>query len=361
MAWKHKNRQNPQNPKNTGASLVEALQQLVADMTKAASVEEADEGLRRLKELRGVYLDVPSGTPQTRKDAEALIAWVQSRLEQLRELMIRKRRLMEGEVVKKLAQEREAAAPSLLPTELIDAVVHFTDSREPEQSEASAPQPEPIGFAEGRKRSAGTKGREKKSERQKADAKAEPDGEPKPAEPEKTGWTKFEKLAAHLAAETRENPQFFAKLRESNLRRGPSRKAPEDDRDAEKYFRTLHNLNRRLVNLELSNKAIAMADKKQEELYPLLRSNARELRAFLKELKTGKAEMPKMASELDRIFGGWAESFNGILPEKGQDILSKCAAERQAKQKGKEQEPEAKHTREREAPQLVLKRDDWEQ
>lgn len=361
MAWKHKNRQNPQNPKNTGASLVEALQQLVADMTKAASVEEADEGLRRLKELRGVYLDVPSGTPQTRKDAEALIAWVQSRLEQLRELMIRKRRLMEGEVVKKLAQEREAAAPSLLPTELIDAVVRFTDSKEPEQSEASAPQPEPIGFAEGRKRSAGTKGREKKSERQKAEAEAEADEATKPAEPEKTRWTKFEKLAAHLAAETRENPQFFAKLRESNLRRGPSRKAPEDDRDAEKYFRTLHNLNRRLVNLELSNKAIAMADKKQEELYPLLRSNARELRAFLKELKTGKAEMPKMASELDRIFGGWAESFNGILPEKGQDILSKCVAERQGKQKGKEQEPEAKHTREQEAPQLVLKRDDWEQ
>ena len=61
-----------------------------------------------------------------------------------------------------------------------------------------------------------------------------------------------------------------------------------------------------------------------------------------------------MAQELDRLFGGWAEQFAAIKPEKGGDILEKIRA-------GKQPQAEARQEAEADAPQLVLRRNEWEQ
>ena len=76
---------------NTGsdrsASLVEALQALAGEMAKISSEAEANSGLQKLRQIRADYLgkeDDPGAIKAARKDAEALIAWLESRLEQLR-------------------------------------------------------------------------------------------------------------------------------------------------------------------------------------------------------------------------------------------------------------------------------------
>ena len=65
-----------------------------------------------------------------------------------------------------------------------------------------------------------------------------------------------------------------------------------------------------------------------------------------------------MAEDYERRFGGYAEQFAAMKPEKGGALLDQCRAERQGKKPAPEKEPE----READAPQLVLKRDDyWQQ
>ena len=329
-------------------SLVEALQNLVNDMTRAATEADAQEGLKRLKELRIAFLGGAEGDLKSaRRDAEALIAWVEQRLEQLREQLARKRRAQEGEAMEQIAREREAAGPSLLPTELIDAVVHATESKDPEAPTSSAPQAEPVREQEAprEKRKAAEKAAEKKAEK-KTEKKAEPAQAGK--EPE---WKRFELLAAHLAASVREDKDYFEKLRRSVKAKGPRQKAPADDQKAEAHFRTVHDLGKRLVNLELHTKSLAAAEDGAERL---LKTAARELKGFFKDFKAAKEKLPEMAGEYERLFGGWAEKLSAIKPEKGGDILEKLRA-------GKQPQAEARQEAAADAPQLVLRRNEWEQ
>lgn len=347
MPSRKQNETKSAQARQSGRSLVEALQGLVNDMTRAATEADAQEGLKRLKELRIAFLGGTEGDLKSaRRDAEALIAWVEQRLEQLREQLARKRRAQEGEAMEQIAREREAAGPSLLPTELIDAVVRATESKDPEAPTSSAPQAEPVREKEAprEKRKAAEKAAEKKAEK-KTEKKAEP------AQAGEAEWTRYERLAAHLAASFREDKDFFEKLRRSVKAKGPRQKAPEDDQKAEAHFRAVHDLGKRLVNVELHTKTLAAAEAGTERL---LKTAARELKGFFKDLKAAKEALPEMAGEYERLFGGWAEKLSAIKPEKGGDILEKLRA-------GKQPQAEARQEAEADAPQLVLRRNEWEQ
>lgn len=287
--------------------------------------------------------------------------------------------------MEQLAQQREAEGPSLLPTELVNAVVHVTEARDPEELTSTAPAAEPT-KAEETAAKKKPSGREKEKAPDKAPKQTTPEPSkpaqttpeppkpaqatpepPKPAqttpEPpkpaaEKPEFTKYERLAAHLAASVGENSYFFEKLRKTARRDGPIQKAPADEKAAESHYRTVHDLGKRLVNLELHAKAIAKAKNNKEPVSPLLKTAGRELRNFLRDLKTAKEADPEMAGEYERRFGGWAEQFSAMKPEKGGAILELCRAERRPQAPTAEKEPE----READVPQLVLKRDDnWQQ
>lgn len=345
-------------------SLVEALQALAAEMAKAGTEAEAEAGLKKLRQIRTDFLGKENGSGTVnaaRRDAEALIAWLEARLEQLKLQLARRRRAQEGEVMERLAKQREAEGPSLLPTELVDAVVHSTETRDPEAVTSTAPVKEPGPAEETpdrKKPPAKEKEKEEPKESASGGAEKQPTADkPKPAPP-KPEFTKYEQLAAHLAASVGENSYFFEKLRKAAKRSGKAQKAPEDDKAAEAHYRRVHDLGKRLVNLELHAKAIAKAKNNKEPVSPLLKTAARELKNFLRDFRTAKEEAPEMAGDYERRFGGWAEQLSAMKPEKGSAILELCRAERRPKQPTAEREPE----REAEAPQLVLKRDDnWQQ
>ena len=347
-------------PKDPGASLVDALQNLVLDMTRASRDSEIEEGLKRLKEIRGIYMGKgATDALSARKQAEALIAWVEQQLEQMRQQLARKRRRLEGEAMEKIAKQREAEGPSLLPTELIDAVVRATASKEPEEQTASHPQRETGKTAPKKKLPAGLTFSEKKAE-PKAEKKKDPaEKEKKPAESGKPlDWTRYELLAAHLAACIREDSGYFEKLRKSAKRKRPKHEAPQDHRAAQNFFQTVHDLNKRLVLIEMNAKALTADDDGRRKRDSLLKDTAREIRSFTRDLRNGKLAMPEMAQELDRVFGGMADCFASMKPEKGRDILEQCAAERQPQPR---REDQLRREMELEAPLLVLRRDDsWD-
>ena len=361
-------------------SLVDALQSLVMEMSKADNEAEAEAGLKKLNQIRSSFLGsgaAAGSTDSARRNAEAMIALVETRVEQLRQLLARKRRIQEGMVMEQIAKQREAEGPSLLPTELIDAVVRSTDAKDPEAVKTSAPpSPQPDRKETEQAPKKATPAPANKPERaeerfETAGQPSEPEkpaelqpvqGQPaeaKPAQLRKTERSRFEQLAAHMAAMFREDPKYFDRLRRAAKRPGRMLRAPEDNGVAERHYRTVHDLNKRLVNLELHTRALAAAEQKNEKHTPLLKTAAREIKLFLKELKAGKEARPEMAQELDRLFGGWAEQFAAIKPEKGQEILNKCQAEQNP-----ERQPGARQAKnpEAEAPQLVLRRrENWEQ
>lgn len=360
------------------ASLVEELQALAAEMAKASSEAEAEAGLKKLRQIRTDFLgkeNDPGVINAARRDAEALVAWLEARLEQLKLQFARRRRAQEGEVIEQIAKQRETEGPSLLPTELVDAVVRSTEAKDPEEVTSAGPKSEAEKSEEtheendtpARKIMKALEEKRQSTEEsvKQADvpqsAAAEKPKEkpetPKPA-PEKPEFTKFEQLAAHLAASVGENSYFFDKLRKNAKRPGKAQKAPEDDRAAEAHYRRIHDLGKRLVNLELHAKAIAKAKNNHEPVSPLLKSAAKELKSFLRDFKTAKEENPELAGDYERRFGGYAEQFSAMKPEKGSAILDLCRTERRPRQPAAEQDPE----REAEAPQLVLKRgDNWQQ
>ncbi len=411
---KHPSTEAPsgQNPAESGkpdASLVEALQALAADMAKAESDADAERGLKRLQQIRADFLGRSRGplAKEARRNAEALIQWVEARLEQLHQQLARKRRIQEGQVMEVIAKQREAEGPSLLPTELVDAVVHSTSEAEKDKGEeetVSSPAPS----AENRtpeKKTEGKKLEEKKLEKKLEEKKAaekeaedrkraekspeavQPeaqkpaevpppenrpeenrpeehrDAQPRPVEgqPENREWTKAERLAAHLAACVKENPRFFETLRDPERVRGPGVPPPDDIHKAEDYFRSIHDLSKHLVLLEMQVKAIAQAGSRGEPVSPMMRIAVKEIKGFMQDFRVGKERHPEMAEEYNRLFRGYAESFFAMRLEKGAEFLGKyraeqMAAQNRAPQRGVNQEAEA------EAPQLVLRRqEDWQQ
>ena len=467
--------QNPAESGKPDASLVEALQALAADMAKAESDADAERGLKRLQQIRADFLGGAPESPaarEARRKAEALVAWVEARLEQLRQQLARKRRAQEGEVMEVIAKQREAEAPSLLPTELVDSVVHSTAKADPEEKRkkkksAAATAPEHRTSEEKKKpgKAAKTIREEKKEEptpgeetpgketpgketpgmetpgehtpgaqtpeattpsaetptsetpqttpetppqetrtpetaapeerapevrppearapEERAPEARPPEARPPearapearppeanppeqagPAEPPKQNWTKFEVLAAHLAASVKEDPKFFDKLRSDAKRDLPRIRAPEDNEEAETHYRAVHRLSKRLVNTELHAKALAKAEENHAPQAPLLRTTARELKGFLQDLKKGREKLPEMAGEYDRLFSGYAEQFAAMKPDKGSGILEKCREEPVREAGEQIHAPEAgprPEAPEAEAPQLVLRADAWHQ
>ena len=132
-------------------------------------------------------------------------------------------------------------------------------------------------------------------------------------------------------------------------------KAPEEDRAAVVHYRTVHDLGKHLVNLELYAKAIAKAKSDKAPISALVKAAAREVKGFLRDFKAAKEKFPEMAGDYERRFGGWTAQFASLKPEKGGAILDQCRAERQPQKPARETVVE----RETDALQYVLKKDDY--
>ncbi len=371
--------------KSRSASLVDALQALAAEMSKADTELEAEEGLKRLRHIQAEFLEgsSPAGAAEARRNAEALVSWLEARLEQLRQQLARKRRAQEGEVMERIARQREADAPDLFPSEMIDAfmrVAGHPDKQKPAPaaSDGKADQPghgdphEPHGkkeykaVKETRKAASGTQiapaeppSKTLRPEDPSGSAsppvgvKTDPTPAGKPAS--KSEWTKYERLAAHLAASVQEDPRFFEKLRAAAKRNGTGAWPVRDQPASEAHFRSVQALNWRLVHLELHAKALARATERREPVASLMKTAAREIKSFLQDFRRAKEVHSECSEEYEREFGGYVEQLSAMKPVKGRAILDLYRAERQPKPR---EAAEDAPKREPEVPQLVLKRED---
>lgn len=371
--------------KSRSASLVDALQALAAEMSKVGTELEAEEGLKRLRHIQAEFLEgsSPAGAAEARRNAEALVSWLEAWLEQLRQQLARKRRAQEGEVMERIARQREADAPDLFPSEMIDAfmrVAGHPDKQKPAPaaSDGKADQPghgdphEPHGkkeykaVKETRKAASGTQiapaeppSKTLRPEDPSGSAsppvgvKTDPTPAGKPAS--KSEWTKYERLAAHLAASVQEDPRFFEKLRVAAKRNGTGARPVRDQPASEAHFRSVQALNWRLVHLELHAKAIARAAERREPVASLMKTAAREIKSFLQDFRRAKEVHSECSEEYEREFGGYVEQLSAMKPVKGRAILDLYRAERQPKPR---EAAEDAPKREPEVPQLVLKRED---
>lgn len=371
--------------KSRSASLVDALQALAAEMSKADTELEAEEGLKRLRHIQAEFLEgsSPAGAAEARRNAEALVSWLEARLEQLRQQLARKRRAQEGEVMERIARQREADAPDLFPSEMIDAfmrVAGHPDKQKPAPaaSDGKADQPghgdphEPHGkkeykaVKETRKAASGTQiapaeppSKTLRPEDPSGSAsppvgvKTDPTPAGKPAS--KSEWTKYERLAAHLAASVQEDPRFFEKLRAAAKRNGTGARPVRDQPASEAHFRSVQALNWRLVHLELHAKALARATERREPVASLMKTAAREIKGFLQDFRRAKEVHSECSEEYEREFGGYVEQLSAMKPVKGRAILDLYRAERQPKPR---EAAEDAPKREPEVLPLVLKRED---
>ena len=373
--------------KSRSASLVDALQALAAEMSKASTELEAEEGLKRLRHIQAEFLkgSSPAGAAEARRNAEALVGWLEARLEQLRQQLARKRRAQEGEAMERIARQREADAPDLFPSEMIDALMRAADKPDKQKpapaasdGRADQPGPEPDDpdrqhgeqerkpAAETRKAGsgtqiapaeppAGTRTPERPSDGASPPVGVKTDPTPAGKPASKSEWTKYERLAAHLAALVQEDPRFFEKLRAAAKRNGTGARPVRDQPASEAHFRSVQALNWRLVHLELHAKAIARAAERREPVASLMKTAAREIKSFLQDFRRAKEVHSECSEEYEREFGGYVEQLSAMKPVKGRAILDLYRAERQPKPiEAAEDAPK----REPEVPQLVLKRED---
>jgi len=372
--------------KSRSASLVDALQALAAEMSKVGTELEAEEGLKRLRHIQAEFLEgsSPAGAAEARRNAEALVSWLEARLEQLRQQLARKRRAQEGEVMERIARQREADAPDLFPSEMIDAfmrVAGHPDKQKPAPaaSDGKADQPghgdphEPHGkkeykaVKETRKAASGTQiapaeppSKTLRPEHPSDSASSAVGGKAAPPKPagkpaSKSEWTKYERLAAHLAASVQEDPRFFEKLRAAAKRNGTGAWPVRDQPASEAHFRSVQALNWRLVHLELHAKALARATERREPVASLMKTAAREIKSFLQDFRRAKEVHSECSEEYEREFGGYVEQLSAMKPVKGRAILDLYRAERQPKPR---EAAEDAPKREPEVLQLVLKRED---
>ena len=97
------------------ASLTEALQNLVTDMTRACTEQDAERGLEQINRLWAEFLAQERGSVTSdaaRRQTEQLIVQVEAKLRQLKEQLARRQRVQEGEALEALARQREAEKPS---------------------------------------------------------------------------------------------------------------------------------------------------------------------------------------------------------------------------------------------------------
>lgn len=288
--------------------------------------------------------------------------------------------------MERIARQREADSPDLLPSQMIDAIMRAADKPDTQTTAPAASDgktdlserspgdpPEPHGRKEKKPAEetrtptsatpiapAASPSMPLRPERPSDGASPAVGGIAAPPKPagkpaEKSEWTKHERLAAHLAASVQDDPRFFEKLRAAAKRSGTRPRAVPGQRASETNYRTVRALNQRLVNLELHAKAIARAAERREPVASLMKTAARELKGFLQDYRSARADASELSGEYERLFGGYAEQLSAMKPVKGRAILDLCRTERQPKPiEAAEDAPK----REPEVPQLVLKRED---
>ena len=240
---------------NTGSakaevSLAEELQSIVSELSGAGSDAEAEKGLERLKRLRE-ELGSSSAASAARGKAEELLTRTEERVEMLRRYLARKRRLQEGELMEKVSEKRQAESEVIITiaeSAAVAAAAPFPAQEEEKKApkkahEKARPKKEPPA--------------PEKQEPAKETPREETPGDETPApEKEETkrpehAWSRTYRLTAHMAASVMEDGKYFEKLRRSAVAAGPKLPAPKDHAAAEAYYRSVHGLNVRLINIEL--------------------------------------------------------------------------------------------------------------
>ena len=303
---------NEKAAKACEAELAEELRRITEELAGAESDAQVEKGLKRLNELEAKYAD--SGKADRR--ARELIALVREKLEKLREYTARKRRVQEGELMRKKAHREEAVSVSAAAAAAAFAAASAAANAKDEAGLKTEPLPDapeaPAHAAE-------------KAAPPQNGVKAKPaHGKAGPA---RCGaeWNRAYRLTAHMAQSVLEDASYFEKLRKEAAGAGP-RKVPPDG-CAESHFKTVHSMNVKLVNTELKIRALAQAYRDGRPVAELFKSASNEIKGFMQGLKNAKEQTPVMKEEYDRLFGGWAERFAGMELTKGGEMLEKCLSE----------------------------------
>ena len=330
------------------ASLVDELRSLAESAAKAESEADVEYALARVRQLRSDFIcdDCTTESAETTHAMAAeLIELTESRLEQLRSYLAYKRRVQEGEAMEKIARRRKAESLAVAATAAVAGAAAFIDAISPAKGEPAPERAEKAAddFPSPPAQDAAAPAKPSQNDRpaEASDAgdkppvpNAQSEAEPKPS--------RTYRLIAHMVGAFLEDPEYFKKLRADMQRGGRQVKAPVDNAAAESHFRTIHDLNVRLVNIEMSVRAIAANVKKNAPIAPLFATASRQISGFMRGVMNAMAEKPDMTSEYDRLFSGYTRRFSSIEPEKGADILAQCLAEQKranALEKGDERRP----------------------
>ena len=305
------------------ATLTEELKSIVSGLSGAASDAEAEHGLERLKRLREDFAS-SGAAPAAREKAEELIRKAEERVEKLRRFLAHRRRMQEGELMEKVAARREADSDVM-------GAIAASVAPSPASGEKEAPEREPEREPSAEEIPASAE-REPKRPMRKQPVNEEPVKEPPAPEKEEPKrpayeWNRTYRLTAHMAASVMEDEKYFEKLRRAAVKQGPKLPAPADHASAEAYYKSVHALNVRLVNIELKVKAIAGASRNNEPVSGLFKTASNEIKAFMRDLNAGREKLPEMRSEYERLFGGYAEKFASLPALKGGELLERCLKE----------------------------------
>lgn len=321
-------------------ALRDGLSQLMQDLSKASTDRETQEAMKRLEILRAsippLKDEKDKGQQALLKELNALSGSIEEMIREARFVLQRKRKIQEGEAMKRIEEEK---ANDGIPDDLFDAII-----QEAPGSRASGAGADSASRTSGAKSSPKKKQRAPVADKPRQSTKKNeafhskgpesgilPTGESdQAATPENSASKKpddsasMRRLAAALAGEYGQDPGFLSRL----LGRSADPNI-EDDRIAEAHHRAVHNLRRRLVNLELHLKAVVDAVKTGQPVYSLIRGTTRDIKAFKKELKEAKEARPGLSEEMDRLFGGVEKHLETVSRDLGQDIWNQYRNEKQ--------------------------------
>lgn len=333
----------PQKP-DSGAvkqevSLAEELQSITAGLSGTESETEVSRGLDRLKELRARFAaHRPGRDPAAAasiKRAEELIDRAEENLKKLRRYLAHKRRIQEGQLMRKGAEQRGAGPDPLGYALAASQALHPSKAERPGSAEqpaspkdGSAPLADILADAHADAHVDAPV--DAHADAHAAGAALVPSHAPEAPEANDREWSRAQRLSAHMAASFAEDPKYFDRLRKDAVRNAKRIPAPHDNSAAEVHYRAVHSLNVRLMNIEMKIRALAKAAVSNRPVAELLQSSSNEIRGFMRELKARRAERPDMAAEYDRLFGGWAERFSSMPAAKGGEILGKCLSEQRS-------------------------------
>lgn len=300
-------------------SLREQLNHLAEDLTTASNEQETREIAKRLEIIQQSVPDSETSEADRSalmKEIAQKISVIEERLKQIHDRMQRKRRMQEGEVIENIKSEQNRYGVEVLPLITKGAPLSQIRKRTKE-----ADLDEKI-IMEPQLQDSPVKENEKMLEWNTPEPKKEDENH-----------RSFRRIVASLAETYGKNPQFLSKLG------GVLEQEPEiaDAQTAEAHHRTVLNLRRRLVNLELHLKLIVEAAKTQQPLYSLIRGAARDVKEFHKELSAAKEARPNLADTYERLFGGYDKAFMDASNQLGQQIWNRYRDEKADRERHKSQ------------------------